>query len=29
MTMSRAEVRAHAFDEITRWHDAYVAPESA
>jgi alpha-beta hydrolase superfamily lysophospholipase len=29
VTMSRAEVRAHAFDEITRWHDAYVAPESA
>jgi alpha-beta hydrolase superfamily lysophospholipase len=25
VTMSRAEVRAHAFDEITRWHDAYLA----
>lgn len=29
VTMSRAEVRARAFDEISRWHDAYVAPPGA
>ena len=25
VTLSRKEVREVAFDEITRWHDAYVA----
>jgi alpha-beta hydrolase superfamily lysophospholipase len=24
VTMSRTEVRTHVFDEITRWHDAYL-----
>jgi alpha-beta hydrolase superfamily lysophospholipase len=26
VTMSRTQVRAHAFDEISRWHDAYTQP---
>ena len=26
VTLSRKEVREAAFDEITRWHDAYVVP---
>jgi len=27
VTLSRREVREAAFEEITRWHDAYAAPE--
>jgi alpha-beta hydrolase superfamily lysophospholipase len=29
VTLSRSEVRARAFDEITRWHDAYVVRDGS